>query len=395
MALCPYCLYRKNKRFEESRSEKGHPIYSCKNCGHEIPALYVHGYRRFPPVIVSLVGFTTHGKTVYIGSLFQALQELPNYWRGFHYVLLDDSGLDKVKDIQESMSAGKLPKPNRKVFPEPLLVRLVKMPVLRGVTLVIYDQSGEAFENVANIREFADYIRHSPAVLFVHSISPREKAAGSLEELVGRYAVGMAALGARRRKQHLIVAHTKADEISLPGPYSPLMLQLMNGSLANVFIDDNRWKYGRRAKEYLRKVRYRSEQLREFIHGQRHGGAQFLNLCHRQFKSNSHALVSALGERPVNDQIENWDPKQVIDPLLIVIDKSTPWWRRWRWRRWLFFLALMAAIIGGAIVKWHDHLPWPETVNLRTPVMKVAAVASTENQQASIRSFQIGRRAFR
>jgi len=337
-----------HKKFDESKTEKGYPIYQCKNCGAEIPPLYVDGYWKYPPVIISLVGFTRHGKTVYIASLFRALQELSKFWRGFHYKLLDEHGLDTVRRIQMGMDAGELPPPSQKLFPKPLLVRLVKMPILRPVTLVIYDQSGEVFDNIADIREYADYIKESPVMLFVHSISPVDDVANSLGVLLGRYALGMAALGAPKRKQHLVVALTKADEVTFPLAHLPLQQQLARGSLADAFVDNSRWKYRARARQYMKTVRGRSKQLEEFVAGQQ-GGAAFLAFCRNQFRSNSHAVSSALGERPEDGKLRAWRPKQVLDAMLLVIDKSIPWWRRRYWRWWLTIFALLAAIIGAAV----------------------------------------------
>ena len=61
--LCPFCLAEvKFKR----QKPTGQPaaIYLCPNCNEQIPALYAQDYRRYPPAVVSAIGFRQHGKTV-------------------------------------------------------------------------------------------------------------------------------------------------------------------------------------------------------------------------------------------------------------------------------------------------------------------------------------------
>lgn len=71
--------------------------YRCPNpkCRMTIPGHYVKGYEDFPPFIVSGVGFSTHGKSVYLASLFHCLghSELARVWRPFLPLALDDDSL--------------------------------------------------------------------------------------------------------------------------------------------------------------------------------------------------------------------------------------------------------------------------------------------------------------
>jgi hypothetical protein len=76
--FCPFCLAEVT--FSQ---EKG---YICPTCKEQIPALYVQDYQKYPPVVVSAVGFREHGKTVYFASLFYVLKKssLPQHWSGFY-----------------------------------------------------------------------------------------------------------------------------------------------------------------------------------------------------------------------------------------------------------------------------------------------------------------------
>ncbi len=353
--LCPFCL-SEIKEFEKVPDER-YPVYRCTNkeCGEEIPPLYIDGYRKYPPVIVSLVGFQRHGKTVFVASLFRALEDLSRYWRGFYYKPLDEHALDTVRKYQEGMEKGELPPPSHKMFPKPLLVRLVKMPILRPVTLVIYDQSGEAFDDVASIRQNARYIKESPAVLFVHSISPVDGVAVSLRQLLARYVLGMAALGATKRKQHLVVALTKTDEVTFPLAHGSLQKQLADGSLADLFVDNNRWRFRGRVRQYLRTVLSRFWQLKEFL-AEQAGGDAFLAFANDHFRSLGVTLLSAIGSAPVNGRVTRWQPKLVLDPLLFVIHRSIPWWRRLNWRRWFATAVVFLSIAAGTLYWCHTRM---------------------------------------
>ena len=70
--LCPFCL---------SETSIDSPHCANTDCGQQLPAKYVelHGgnYAR-QPIILSVVGFRGHGKTVYLASLFHLLEQHRN-----------------------------------------------------------------------------------------------------------------------------------------------------------------------------------------------------------------------------------------------------------------------------------------------------------------------------
>ena len=61
--LCPYCL--------ENTSP---PV--CESCKETLPRLYVG--RNGNPAILSAVGFSGHGKTVYLAGLLDAMEKAPS-----------------------------------------------------------------------------------------------------------------------------------------------------------------------------------------------------------------------------------------------------------------------------------------------------------------------------
>ena len=75
--LCPYCI-----------SNIAGDAAKCAKCGREIPPLYRQYYPKGtfskPPIIMSAVGFSAHGKTIYFASLLHVINsELTKVWPGF------------------------------------------------------------------------------------------------------------------------------------------------------------------------------------------------------------------------------------------------------------------------------------------------------------------------
>lgn len=67
---CPYCFseFKNKKRVKGTRQ-----VYYCNLCESEIHRAYVE-FPKIPITRIGLVGYTGHGKTVYITSLFYMLQ---------------------------------------------------------------------------------------------------------------------------------------------------------------------------------------------------------------------------------------------------------------------------------------------------------------------------------
>jgi hypothetical protein len=89
--FCPFCLAQL-KRFTTNDNSS----YTCSACKESVPAVYVAGYSKYSPTILSYVGFRGHGKTVYLAALFHVLahKELPQHWPGFYKMAPGDAALE-------------------------------------------------------------------------------------------------------------------------------------------------------------------------------------------------------------------------------------------------------------------------------------------------------------
>jgi len=322
--------------------------------------MYVEEYRKYPPVIVCLVGPRGHGKTVFAGALIHALRKLPENWPKFYPMFLHEEGLEKAEEILGTLKSKDLPLPNPRVLPEPLLIRLRNMGILRSVTLIIYDVTGEVFEpdgeevrpedreSVSEkMKQYAKYVTKANAVLFLHSVSPVEDAADSLHRLLQDYKLAMDKMGASTEKQHLVVAYTKADDVMFPINFQDLNAHVEVGSLDRC----------EKPRRYLQRVKHISRRVKDLTLSSL-AASLFETFAANEFRSVSYALISALGAPPVPDpnyptgkkMSEPLNPKRVVDPLLLIIEKSLPWWRR-RYRiPWTTVLTTAAVVAGASTV---------------------------------------------
>ncbi|HEY0171063.1 MAG TPA: hypothetical protein VGB98_08565 [Pyrinomonadaceae bacterium] len=316
--LCPFCLTELQPRASQ-----------CGPCSRHLPSDYVkaHGnWWRKKPAIVSVIGFSGHGKTVYLASLFYALQKLaPNAWAGFYRQGLTLKTLEMLYRNLDLLMEGRLPDSTQPGFPEPNIDRLHKIPQFGDRTLLIYDPPGEAFELLGEegeyIQKHAGFVRHSRCALFLVSLKDMmtrfettDAVANEMHRLLETYNVGMTNMGAPRRSQHLIVVYTKGD--LLPGNFEGLPEEVAD------YLERDGVTSLRELGSYMEGMRRNSRLLREFSRGVLNA-ENFLGNADDHFKTVEFCAVSALGAQPVGDRLsERITPRRVLDPLLWVLEKS-------------------------------------------------------------------------
>ena len=142
--LCPFCL--DDVKFKQEKLNRQlSTVYLCPTCGEQVPALYAQDFRKYPPVVVSAVGFRQHGKTVYFATLFYTLKRLTlaRDWSQFFTMGLNEASLATVYDNARLLDAGALPDSTPKNFPRPTILRVEGMPMHRNCTLLCFDTGGE------------------------------------------------------------------------------------------------------------------------------------------------------------------------------------------------------------------------------------------------------------
>lgn len=312
--LCPFCLNTVKSKTQ-----------SCDSCQQELPSDYVDHHRGWlshfnAPAMVSVIGFKGHGKTVYLASLFYALQNMVQHaWSDFYRQALTIESLRVLYENLRLLKIGEMPDSTQGVFPTPNIDRLSYIPKFGNRTLLMYDPPGEAFnlDEADSMERFAGFVKYSPCALFLVSLTDMmdqfetmEAVADNMHRLLERYNVG---LSGSQIRQHLIVVYTKADRLlSQPG-FPPEVIQCLETSgvdgLGNI-------------SKYLQDMKRNSVLLRDFTINTLNA-RNFLNNAQAHFKSVEFCAVSALGSEPSGKRLaERITPRRVLDPLIWVLKKS-------------------------------------------------------------------------
>lgn len=352
--ICPLCL-NKVFRFKRTNSE-GRLSYQCprSECKGIVPRMFVEDYRIYPPAVLSAVGFSGHGKTVFLASLFNILEKMASILPRFSTLALDEESLDIVNQNREMLSQGELPESTPKNFPRPTIVRAGIVPKYGRRHLLFYDASGEAFERPTEMVQYASFVKHSETVMFLISLKDLETPKTAMHNLLQIYIQGIRKLGGYPQKQHLVVVYTKADELrewfgpensleaeeKMPSPRREgtagifprrLKKRPMKWAWSDIWeylVEDNLEETAN-LRKYLAQMKYISTRLREFT-ARELDVHNFLNLSQESFKSLEFSIISSLGAKPVGSQLPvSPTPRRVIDPLLWIIQKSIPsLWKR-------------------------------------------------------------------
>lgn len=303
--LCPFCL--------EKISSNGR---KCNHCNEELPILYINSYRRRrPPYVVSLVGFSGHGKTVYLASLLYTLQDrLTRVWPNFYRRGLSQEAVDILYENLKMLREGTLPESTRRNFPRPSVHELRSIPGEGDRQLLIYDPPGEAFYQDVGMEQYAGFVKKAKVVLFLMSLADMdEPVSNEMKQLLDVYTLGMARMEAKTKKQHLVVVYTKADllldRLASRSPLIAYMRQSEEATIGDV-------------KQYRRALHYVSDELADFTRCEL-GAHGFVSHATSEFKSVSYCIMSSLGSAPEEGRlVMSMDPHRVVDPLMWVMEKS-------------------------------------------------------------------------
>lgn len=334
MLRCPYCLEKVKPKLEKKDNSR---VYVCPKCNAELYRDFVEK-NKISRTAVGLVGFTGHGKTVYITSLFYLLKFLNriNIWQGiwkgnFSWLSLDDNTHKIIFEDIPKFEDSWLPRGTPENFPHPSLIQFSNLPFVAAAGekfLSIYDTAGSVFEETAKITDSGRFVAHSEVVLFVVSISDcGSKPADNMESLLWKYIDGVYnKLHIDLKNQHLIVVLSKGELLFHELP-DELWKFLELGSIEWYAISNPENNGSQREMlDKLRQIRENSKSVEKWLIDKNCGG--FTGLAKEKFKSVEYTLVSSTGSVPVGNRLcaklKPDDPKRVIDPLLLLLNKTRP-----------------------------------------------------------------------
>jgi len=295
----------------------------CPNseCKMEIPRAYV--VEKFPKATVGLVGFTGHGKTAYLTSLFYLLKSIKrtDIWgTEFTWLTLDDNTHKIMFEHVKSFEDSQLPVSTPENFPHPALIEFNYIPFFGNYFLSFYDTAGRVYKETVKITETGRFVAYSDVVIFIISINDcGSSIADTMEEFLDTYINAVySQLGVDLKKnQHLIITITKTDEIK--GIDSDLREFLQSGSY--------RWYQIGNPHNMLDKfsqLRNKSRRIKDWLEKKGCGG--FIRLAKQRFRSVEYTIVSSTGAAPIGNmlatKLKSEDPKRVLDPFLWVLEKT-------------------------------------------------------------------------
>ena len=324
--LCPFCLV--DVRFKrEKLANNPASIYLCPNCNEQEPALYAQDYRKYPPMVVSAIGFRQHGKTVYFASLFYTLKKLTlaRDWPEFFTMGLDEDSLDTVYGNARMLEDGTLPDSTPKNFPRPTMIRAEGIPMQPNCAFLFFDTGGECFEKPRQLVQFAGFVRRAKVAMLLISIPDLQDPRAEMQKLLNTYVVGMRELGGRTEGQHLVIVYTKADQLAtrFTRRWKDLHTYLVEGSVEALAQPDG----------YMGRMHEISDRLLAFTEHQL-CAHEFMNAAGANFRSISFSIISALGTEPQGAKLSvAIVPRRILDPLLWIMEKSVSGpgriWRKW------------------------------------------------------------------
>ncbi len=281
--LCPFCLHDAQPKRQTGAT--GEEFLACGNCQHVLPPRYIKEYAKYPPLPFSVIGLKGHGKTVYWGSLICEMDRIINSgkWRPFSYDSVDPYHFEAILNAAERLERGELPDSTHALTPEPLILRVDKMPRFGNFSLIFYDVSGEVFLDPDALREGAWNLVRSRLVVWFLSLTDLESPRESLR-LLSRYAQYLTERNCELGRQGMILILTKWDEVATRlDPPSAVTELIMSQSEP---LNSKTWA----------SLEAATSELTQWLHDSGH--AHFLLNAQKVFRTVKVCAVSSLGSAP-------------------------------------------------------------------------------------------------
>jgi hypothetical protein len=291
-------------------------IYYCPICKSELHRAYFE-FPDIPKTSIGFVGFSGHGKTVYISSLFYLLQAIDSMWENYYFETLDDFTHDIMYKKVPLLKQGKLFSGTPINFPEPAFIRLNNMPYFDNQIVSMYDIGGGVFDDLELMTEKGKYLAHSDTIFFIVSLTEEDVVSDwnlKVMALLDRYLhVVYSRFGIKLSKQqNLVFVFSKSDQLIANKEQFGISEELVN-----IYKTGTYDFYTDISKFSVEQIKYNSEVTETWLRSRNCNG--FINLAKNNFKKILFTMVSALGEAPVNNELAKklipTDPKGILAPF--------------------------------------------------------------------------------
>ncbi len=321
--LCPFCMQRHSNS-----------TTVCPEKSTRIPAVYAEDSKRGVPVVVMLtIGYSGHGKTCFLSSLFHSFYHdtIAEKWPGFSFIGLTMETLNRIHhEYVNILDNGHLPPKTPIMFPTPLILKFQKMPLkvrsfykkyFKRITMeqseiivIFYDIGGGTFDVDEKIRQNIPVLKEINTLIFLVSLPQiinNELHEGlsvvqRMHKLMNTIVLAVADLGQKKQKD-LVICFTMGDEMWDQENilYGPLSMRFLHFT---PFADE--------IQEYFTSLIGDSQIIEQHIQEEY---TPFYNALINNFRSIRFTSISSLGSHPEEGIITNLSPTNVFDPLLTLL----------------------------------------------------------------------------
>lgn len=305
-------------------------------CGQYLPADYVETCRTHPPVEVVVAGYSQHGKTEFLLSLFATLDALDRRVEGAFCTCLDQGTEDTLRMFRERERAGRPVDSTKKGETARLLLGVRSLPPFGDRFCRLFDTAGEVFKTRADVSVEVPALADVGAVWLVHSPFDQftRRPDESLTRLLEAVQAGFQAVGAAPtadRPRPLVVVFSKTDKlvdenqvrIALPREVSEYTAaDPFAGCTGPEAVYGPPWVD---VAEYVAGARKTSAALERYTAQVLPGGSAFVSMARRlNYRPVLFTATSALGQ----DAVPGADgprlaaarnPYRVTDPFLLTL----------------------------------------------------------------------------
>lgn len=301
---CPYCL-NKNATID-IQPKTG--TYHCSFCKSQLPRNYVEA-KQVIRSTVGIVGFSGHGKTVYLTSLFLSLSKFSKYWSQYYFRSLDEYTHRIVYEQVPMFESGRFPESTPANFPNPALIHYNDIPVFDDAYLGFYDTAGEVFRDSDQIARAGFFVAQADVLLFIISIAdiPEGKYDEEMSKLLDTYirAVEDKLSMTIKGNQKIIVIFSKAD----------IIVSKMPEKLKNWFENGIEDWYAFDLSNKLVDMDLMSMEIEEWLL-EKLEAHRFVNMVRANFHDYRFAFVSSTGFNFDPSDKQPPQPLRVLDPWL-------------------------------------------------------------------------------
>jgi hypothetical protein len=323
MLLCPFCM-------------KYHPysVIECPEKRIKIPSVYIEDSKRGVPVVVMLtIGYSGHGKTCFLSSLFYTLYygNMSEKWPGFSFIGLTMETLNRIhNEYVNILDHRRLPPKTPIMFPTPLILKFQQFPLkvknffkryFQGITmeqqeliLIFYDIGGGTFDVDEKIKHNVPILVEIGTLIFLISLPQimKDTQAGisvvqQLHKLMNTIVLAIGAIG-EKKKKNLLICFTMGDEMwdCRDSQYGQLAIPLTHPT-----------PYADQMARYFAACCDDSDIIGQHI---QETYTPFYNALVNNFRSVRFTTISALGAQPNEaGELERFMPTNIFDPVLSLL----------------------------------------------------------------------------